>query len=259
MDFGMPFLLENTSIEDSAALCRELGLSFVELNMSFPLCTLDTMTADFLKALQDKYGIYFTFHLDEALTPCAFDSKVRKAYVDNAANAIRLAREAGMPSVNLHWEKGILVTLPTKKVFMYDAYREDYLRCTREFMAACEDASKGDVNICIENTDGFQPFRQEAIEVMLESPMFFLTLDVGHDCVAHNVDRPFYDKHFEKLRHMHLHDAVGADCHLAFGDGKLDIAALIERGEKTHARAVIEVKTVEALRRSVVKLPEYIK
>jgi len=36
MDFGMPVLLETQPIEDCAALCGELGLDFIELNMNFP-------------------------------------------------------------------------------------------------------------------------------------------------------------------------------------------------------------------------------
>lgn len=36
MQFGMPTLIENNTLADNIALCRELGLSFVELNMIFP-------------------------------------------------------------------------------------------------------------------------------------------------------------------------------------------------------------------------------
>ena len=36
MQFGMPTLIENDTLADNIALCRELGLSFVELNMNFP-------------------------------------------------------------------------------------------------------------------------------------------------------------------------------------------------------------------------------
>lgn len=35
-DFGMPTLVENKTLEDNISLCRELGLSFIELNMNFP-------------------------------------------------------------------------------------------------------------------------------------------------------------------------------------------------------------------------------
>ena len=36
ISFGMPTLIELNTLEESAALCRELGLKFIELNMSFP-------------------------------------------------------------------------------------------------------------------------------------------------------------------------------------------------------------------------------
>ena len=35
-DFGMPTLIEIPDLEQSAALCRRLGLKFMEINMSFP-------------------------------------------------------------------------------------------------------------------------------------------------------------------------------------------------------------------------------
>ena len=71
MQFGMPFLLENPGIEDAAQLAAELELDFVELNMSFPACSLDRMNAGLLNSLQEKYGIYFTFHLHEEMAPCS--------------------------------------------------------------------------------------------------------------------------------------------------------------------------------------------
>ena len=97
MDFGMPFLLECPSIESTCALCAKLGLQFVELNLSFPLCNLDALTAQRLNSLRARHGLYFTFHLDEELAPCVFDSRVRAAYVDCALRAITLARETGTP------------------------------------------------------------------------------------------------------------------------------------------------------------------
>ena len=35
MDFGMPTLIENKTLEENIALCKELGLQFIELNMNF--------------------------------------------------------------------------------------------------------------------------------------------------------------------------------------------------------------------------------
>ena len=43
LEFGMPTLIENSTLEDNIVLCKELGLSFVELNMNFPECQVDKM------------------------------------------------------------------------------------------------------------------------------------------------------------------------------------------------------------------------
>ena len=36
IQFGMPTLVENRTLEDNVDLCRSLGLKFIELNMNFP-------------------------------------------------------------------------------------------------------------------------------------------------------------------------------------------------------------------------------
>ena len=41
MQFGMPTLIENHTLEENAALCETLGLRFIELNMNFPEYQVD--------------------------------------------------------------------------------------------------------------------------------------------------------------------------------------------------------------------------
>ena len=41
MQFGMPTLIENHTLEENAALCEALGLRFIELNMIFPEYQVD--------------------------------------------------------------------------------------------------------------------------------------------------------------------------------------------------------------------------
>ena len=253
MDLGMPFLLENSGAEDAARLAASLGLRFVELNMSFPLCQAEHLTAGQLNALRDRYGVYFTFHLHEEMDPCTFCAPVRRAWLQAAREAIALAREAGAPAVNLHWLRGVYVTLPHTRDFLYSRYHAEYMQNALEFRKVCEEASLGQVLVCVENTEegGWEPFRQEAIEALLQSPVFGLTLDVGHDALCRHADAPFYQRHADRLRHMHLHDATEKQCHMPLGAGTLDIPALLRRGEAAGARAVLEIKTVEALRQSV--------
>lgn len=257
MQYGMPFLLENSNIEDAARLGAELKLDFVELNLSFPLCQTERVTAEQLRTLKEKYGIYFTFHLDEETAPCSFSTPIREGWLRVTRDAIVLARETGVPTVNVHWPRGIYITLPDRVDYLFNRYREEYRRNTLIFRQVCEEASQGKVLICVENTEApWQPFQTEAIETLLESPLFGLTLDVGHDMVANHGDAAFYQRYADRLRHMHLHDATAKRCHLPLGTGELDIAALIRRAEDAGARAVVEIKTIAALRDSVKYLKE---
>lgn len=68
MDFGMPTLIENKNLEENIALCKELGLQFVELNMNFPMYQLPQLEQTaYLRETAEKNKIYFTIHLDENL------------------------------------------------------------------------------------------------------------------------------------------------------------------------------------------------
>ena len=43
MQFGMPTLIENKTLNDNIALCSRLGLKFIELNLNFPDYQLDKL------------------------------------------------------------------------------------------------------------------------------------------------------------------------------------------------------------------------
>ena len=57
LKLGMPAMVEMTTAEDGAKLCRELNLDFLELNINFPQFTLDQLDVAHLKALAKEYGI----------------------------------------------------------------------------------------------------------------------------------------------------------------------------------------------------------
>ena len=69
LEFGMPTLIELPEPEDCARLCNELGLRFVELNMCLPQYQIDRIDPEQLISVADKYGIYYTIHLDETISP----------------------------------------------------------------------------------------------------------------------------------------------------------------------------------------------
>ena len=64
-NFGMPTLIENSTLEQNISLCKELGLSFIELNMNFPEYQIDKLEAvEWLYKKADEAGVYYTIHLD---------------------------------------------------------------------------------------------------------------------------------------------------------------------------------------------------
>lgn len=251
-DLGMPTLIELPGPEDCAGLCRELGLQFIELNMNLPQYQTDRIDIERLERIKEEYGIYFTIHLDENLNPSDFNRYVAQAYRQTAADAIQLAKRLEVPVLNMHLSPGIHFKLPGKKVDLFSAYQGEYQESMRRFRDACEAAIGGsDMKICVENTDGYRDFQLRALDILLGSPDFALTFDIGHNHGAGGGDEAWILRHRERLIHFHLHDAKGAWCHLPFGEGELDVLRYLHLAESQNGRAVLEVKTAAGLRQSV--------
>ena len=264
--FGMPTLIENRTPEDNAALCAELGLRFIELNMNFPEYQVEQLEkTDSLLRTAEKAGIYYTIHLDENLNIADFNRLVAGAYLETVRRTIGAAKkliclrdrygDPGRPLIlNMHMNHGIYITLPDRKVQMYERDSEVYMRSFSAFRTLCEEwIGDSDLMIAVENTDGFRDYEKRAVEYLLESPKFGLTWDIGHSKATGEKDVPFLLAHQDRLIHFHIHDGSERPPrnHLALGDGEIDLPARLKLAESRGARCVLETKTVEALRRSV--------
>ena len=272
LQFGMPTLIENRSLQENIALCSDLGLKFIELNMNYPEYQLKALeqTEVFLEAA-GQAGIHYTIHLDENLDIADFNPLVSKAYLETVRRTIEVAKKMlplknrfGNPVqpliLNMHMNHGIHITLPDRKVQMYERDFDAYMRSFTEFCSSCEDwIGSEDIRISIENTDGFREYEKKAIEYLLESPVFTLTWDIGHSKAVHEKDVPFIQKHQDRLAHFHIHDGTEAPPknHLALGDGEIDLAERLRLAESLNTRCVLETKTSEALSQSVSWLREH--
>jgi len=274
MQFGMPTLIENRTLTDNLCLCKRLHLNFIELNMNFPEYQIDKLknSEQFYKAADDS-GIYYTIHLDENLNIADFNRLVANAYLETVKNTIESAKSLlplknkyGIRSqpfvINMHMNHGIYITLPNKKVRMYERNFDVFIDSFRNFRSLCEEWIDGsDIVIAIENTDGFYEYEKSAVSYLLESPKFALTWDIGHSMSSGEEDVPYILEHSDKLKHFHIHDATSVSDgrngknHLALGDGEIDIADKLFIADASNARCVLETKTVAALEKSV----EYLK
>ena len=266
MQFGMPTLIENRTLQDNIDLCKSLGLQFIELNMNFPEYQVDRLEQiDTLIKTAENAGIYYTIHLDENLNVADFNPLISAAYLETVRRSIKVAQKL-LPlrnrygyrtqplTLNMHMNHGIYITLPDRKVQMYDRDFDTYMASFEKFRSLCEDwIADSEIMIAVENTDGFRDYEMRAIDYLLESPVFGLTWDIGHSKATGEKDVPFLTKHEARLIHFHIHDGSEKPPknHLALGDGEIDLASRLELAKKQNARCVLETKTIEALKKSV--------
>ncbi len=253
MDFGMPTLIELKSLDTCAALCKELDLQFIELNMNLPEYQADRIDAGAFDEIVQRYGIYYTIHLGENLNPCDFNEKVATAYTETVLQTIAIAKQLHIPVLNMHLSKGVYFTLPEKKVSLFNEYMDVYLAKLAAFRDYCEKAIGGeDIKICVENAGGYnKEFLQKGLTLLLESKVFALTVDFGHNAGIGGGDEEVIMKHKKRLCHMHIHDAKDKCDHLPLGTGELDLSKYFYLAKTQNCRVVLETKTVAGLKESV--------
>lgn len=234
--------------------------------MNFPEYQLDRLErGEELLDAADAAGIYYTIHLDENLDVADFNPLVSSAYLETVRRTIEAAKNMlclrdryGDPSqplvLNMHMNHGIYITLPNKKVQMYERDFDTYMDSYLSFRKLCEEwIGSADIVIAIENTDGFRNYEMEAVEYLLQSSKFGLTWDIGHSKAAGEKDVLFLKKHQSRLVHFHIHDGLEAPPrnHLALGDGEIDLRERLRLAKSCNGRCVLETKTVAALEKSV--------
>lgn len=256
--FGMPTLIETASIEECAGLCREAGLSFIEMNMNLPQYQIQTMDASRLERVGKDYGISYTIHLDENMNIADFNPYIRDAYIRTVTETIELAKRLEIPVLNMHMPLGVYFTLPDRKVYLLGEYQEVYLDHAKAFRDECTRViGDSGIRICVENWSGYTPWQIPVLDTLLESSAFGLTFDVGHNFCKQGVDEPVIMQRQGKLFHMHLHDVKnGTQDHQALGTGELDIPNYLALAQERGASVVVETKTVAGLKQSARWLQE---
>ncbi len=251
--FGMPTLMAMERIEDNIALAEELGLQFIEVHLSLPPYRLETIDAGVYRDLAARAGLFYTFHIFEEFSYAGFHTALRQTQLAVFADVLRLALAVESPIVNIHMERGMYFTLPEGRRHFLCHYRDHHLQSLRDFRALCEDTvGGGKLKVSIENTSDFHiDYIREASEFLLESPVFSLTWDVGHDQLNDGRDGDFFVRHLERVAHFHMHDAAEGLDHRPFGEGKVPIAERFALAERLGASCLLEVKYEEGLRRSL--------
>ncbi len=253
LKFGAPTMVEMENLQQAAQTCRQLELDFLELNINFPQYLLPKLDAAELKRLAAEYGIFYTLHLDDEMSIADFNPYIAEGYCQTVYDAIELSEKLGIRKLNMHLSRGAKYTLPDRVIYFFEAYEDDYLDRIRTFRDECEKRiGDADITICLENTAGFLPFQRKAVALLLESPVFGLTFDIGHNFCAGGGDEDFILAHADRLKHFHIHDCLaGRKDHRTLGTGVLDVKRYLALAEQYGCTAVVETKTVDSLRQSM--------
>ena len=256
MIFGMPSLIEFRTVEEHARLCAENGLDFYELNLAFPWFQSDKLDVAELIRIKEKYGIDYTVHFHDEINPFDFAPQLRAGALNNVSFVLDLARQIGAKRINMHLMNGTYSAVNGVKIYAYALCEDEYLGFVKNFITIVENAMKGmDCIFCIENTSGYKVYHRHAIEMMLKSPVFGLTFDIGHNYKASEDDESFILSHADRLRHFHIHDVTKTSNHVALGEGLLDVDRYLDMAQEYNCPVVIEVKEKNDLLKSI----EYVK
>lgn len=258
MFFGMPTLIELDTLEENAKLCHELGLDFVEINMNLPQYQVEELKPERLLEYQQRYHIFFTFHLPEDLDIAHLNDRIRQVHQQIVFDMVHVMKKINSPILNMHMSPGIHFTLPDKKVQLYKKHNVQYMNNIQSFASHVSAALKNSsMSLNIENTGIYNlDYIQEAILAMLQHDNIKLTWDVGHDYSSGSIDEPFIINQFSKVNHMHLHDGILKQNHLELFTGQIDIVDYLNKAKSQEMSLVIETKTIKALTHSDKKLQE---
>lgn len=253
MKLGMPALVEYSSVDQLVELCMKLKLNFIELNMNLPYNFIQNLNPTRLKNITKETNIEFTMHMPDDADLGSFYASVREGYVKLFLDTIDWAKEAGVELLNLHIIEGARMTLPDKKLYIYDQYSEEF---TNNFIKSLEILSKKvqeyNIILAIENSGNFgKKYIQKTLNKALKYPNIKLTWDTGHDAGSNFTDKEYLIANKNHIAHMHLHDAKAKNDHQVLFEGELNINELLHFAKSQNIRALIEVKTEEALSKSI--------
>ena len=247
---GMPILYEFDSLEENFKLANKLGLDFVELNLNFGYCRKE-MEEGNVKELLDKYNLKATLHFYDEADFGSYDEVVA-AYIQKNKKYTELGKDY-ISIMNFHNVPGPVVTIGGVKNYIYAKEYDTYIKkLINNFKFINDYLAQFDIKMVIENVDGAENadfLFKNYIEFKKEG--FRFNYDIGHDNRSGSELFNFIQKHELKFDEFHFHDANKKGCHIALGDGDIDLKYFKDLAIKNNAWVLLEVKSSEDLIKSV--------
>ena len=241
----MPVLYEYNSVFENVNLARKLGFDFIELNLNFEYCRKALEKPEELKKILEENNLEATLHFyDEA----DFGSykEVVDAYMLLLKKYAKLGMIAKIKMINIHLNPGPIVTIAGVKNYIYEKEYNSYIeRLINRLDEAREICHDNKIEMVLENV--IAPKHIQKTYVDLSEKSFFFNYDIGHDNNDNDHVMEVMKKTKLVLKEFHIHDANRKTCHLALGEGDLDIKKYMKMAEESDAYVVLEVKSSQDL------------
>ncbi len=240
LKIGMPQLYEFDTIEDNLILAKKLGVDFIELNLNFGYCRKE-MEAKTVADLLKKYDIEATLHFYDEADLGSYDEVV-DAYLVLLDRYAKLGK-GYIKQINMHLIPGPVVTISGIKNYIYEKEYNEYIqRLINNFKKAEKICNENGINMVIENTDNIPSYTTKTYHDLYKAGFRFC-YDIGHDHLSYDIVWNLLSEIDLPFDEFHIHDAKDRKkCHLALGDGTLDVAKFKRLAEKNNAYVVLEVK-----------------
>ncbi|MCP4763500.1 MAG: sugar phosphate isomerase/epimerase [archaeon] len=251
MTLGIPTLLECETVDDHLKLADKFNVNFMQIHMYHP--AYNKLNASFFDKLiksQKKVSI----HLSEEVDFASFQDELRRGAVSLVKNLLEAIPNNVVQVINFHLSQGSYITLPNKKVYIYDKYFDLYQKNLIESLSEILPiVKKKNIILCIENIGNWNiDCYRNIVEILLmKFPELALTWDLGHDASSGFKDNILLQKHVKRIKHYHLHDYDDSKTHLQIGTGKMDFSHHLKHIDENELTGIVEVKTIDALTDSI--------
>lgn len=215
------------SVPDEIERFHDLGFDYVEIGIEEPAATPQILMRQ-KDVILSSISAHHMFALGHTAYWVGFGSsheKVRRGWVEEAEDMIRIASQLKIELLNFHFNSrygSVGATEQSRNIFL-----ENFTNSMRELT---EFAGDQKVGLMLENVPPENGHPLESIEyfskVMDAVPTLKFHLDVAHAFIENRMKgvKEYVDAFGDRLVHIHLHDNHGKqDEHLPLGSGKLDV------------------------------------
>lgn len=199
----------------------EAKFDFVDLTLEPPAARPGAFSVQDLQAVIRDTGLGVVGHTPYYLPIASPFENLQKDSVDEIRGCVEIFAELGCRYVNVHPDR--LAPFHSRAMII-----KRNLSALQEIVAG---AAVFGIEIILENIPGGFNTASQLSELLDPLPNLGLHLDIGHCNLEPSGSdlRQILERFGSRLRHVHLHDnmGAGADLHLPLGVGKLKIGAAL--------------------------------